>query len=148
MSTYSVGVLQDSLISCTGLKNIFDIKEKEKIYNTFILAIFNYCPTIWHLCGKTNYKKIESIQENTLRFMFNDHCSTYYALLDRCSYTTFHVRRIKTIACEVFKSINKLNHVFMHDIFKTKDLSYQLRDNHTVYQPKFKGITYSKHTFA
>ncbi len=36
----------------------------------------------------------------------------------------------------------------MHDIFKTKDLSYQLRDNHTVDQPKFKGITYGKHTFA
>ncbi len=39
----------------------------------------------------------------------------------------------------------------MHDIFKTKDFSYQLRDNHTVYQPKFKGIsriTYGKHTFA
>ncbi len=36
----------------------------------------------------------------------------------------------------------------MHDIFKTKDLSDQLRDNHIVYQPKFKGITYGKHTFA
>ncbi len=36
----------------------------------------------------------------------------------------------------------------MNDIFKTKDLSYQLRDNHTVYQPKCKGITYGKHTFA
>ncbi len=34
-----------------GFKNIFDIKEKEKIYNTFILANFNYCPTIWHLSG-------------------------------------------------------------------------------------------------
>ncbi len=33
-------------------KNIFDIKEKENIYNTFSLANFNYCPTIWHLCGK------------------------------------------------------------------------------------------------
>ncbi len=36
----------------------------------------------------------------------------------------------------------------IRNIFKTKDLSYQLRDNHTVYQPKVKGITYGKHTFA
>ncbi len=36
----------------------------------------------------------------------------------------------------------------MHDIFKTKDLSYQLRDNHTVYQSTFEGITHGKHTFA
>ncbi len=33
-------------------------------------------------------------------------------------------------------------------MFKRKDLSYQLRDNHTVYQPIFKGIAYVKHTFA
>ncbi len=90
-------------------KNIFDFKEKEKIYNTFILVNFNYCPTIWHLCGKRNTKKIERIQERYLRFMFNDHCSRYPGLLTKCSYTTLHVRRIKTIACEVFKSINKLN---------------------------------------
>ncbi len=60
--------------------------------------------------------------------MFNDHCRTYPG--------------------DVFQSTNKLNPVFMNDIFKTKDLSYQLRDNHTVYQPKFKGITYGKHTSA
>ncbi len=124
------------------LNVMYRFKEKEEIYNTFILANFNYCPTIWHLCGKTNSKKIECIQERTLRYIFNDHCSTYSALLEKCSYTTLHVQRIKTIACEVFKSINKFNPVFMHEIFKTKDLSYQLRDNHTVYQPKFKGITY------
>ncbi len=47
---------------------------------------------------------------------------------------------------QVYKQ--KRNPVFMHYIFKIKDLSYQLRDNHTIYQPKFKGITYIKHTFA
>ncbi len=80
--------------------------------------------------------------------MFNDHCSPYPALLEKCSYITLHEERIKTIVCEVFKSINKLNPVFMHDIFKNKHVSYQLRDRHTVYQPKFKGITYGKDTFA
>ncbi len=102
ISTYSVRVLQDSLMSCIGLKNIFDIKEKEKIYNTFILVNFNYCPTIWHLRGKISTKKIERIRECALRVMFNDHCRTYPALLEKCNYTTLHVRRIKTIACEVF----------------------------------------------
>ncbi len=87
MSTYAVRVLNVMY----SFKNIFDIKEKIYIYNTFILANFNYCPTIWHLCGKTNTKKIERIQERALRFMFNDHCSTYPALLEKCSHTTLHV---------------------------------------------------------
>ncbi len=44
-------------------KGIFDVKESESIYNTFILSnfnyCFNYCPTIWHYCGKVYSKTIE-----------------------------------------------------------------------------------------
>ncbi len=32
-------------------------------------------------CGKTSTKKIEDIQQRTLRFMFNDRMSTYLSLL-------------------------------------------------------------------
>ncbi len=45
-------------------------------------------------------------------------------------------------------SVNKCKPVFMHDIFKTKDLSYQLRDSHNVFQTKFKSIRHGKCTFA
>ncbi len=44
--------------------------------------------------------------------------------------------------------IKTLTLFFMDAILKTKDISYQLRDNHTIYQPKFKGTTYGKYTFA
>ena len=50
-------------------KGIFDFKEKETVYNTFILANFNYCPIVWHFCGKTSTKKMELIQERALRFL-------------------------------------------------------------------------------
>ncbi len=35
-------------------KGIFDLKESEIIYNTFILANLNYCPMVWHFCGKAS----------------------------------------------------------------------------------------------
>ncbi len=95
MLTYSVRVLHDSLMSCIGLKIYLTLREKDKIYNTFILAHFNYCPTIWHLCGKTNTKKIECIQECALRFMFNDHCSTYPALLENAAIPLFMYEELK-----------------------------------------------------
>ncbi len=47
----------------------------------------------------------------------------------------------ETIACDVFRSVSNLNAVFMHAIIKkTIDLSYQVRDSHAVFQPKFDGI--------
>ncbi len=64
---------------------------------------FNYCPIVWHFCGKVNAKKIEKIQERVLRFMFNDKNSSYSSLLEKCGYNTLLIRRIKSIATEVFK---------------------------------------------
>ncbi len=42
-------------------KGIFDLNEREIIYNTFILAHFNYCPMVWRFCGRAFTKKIELI---------------------------------------------------------------------------------------
>ena len=128
-------------------KGIFDSKEKEVIYNTFILSNFNYCPIVWHFCGKGSTKKIEAIQERALRFMFNDKKSTYDSLLEKCNYTTLHIRRIKTIATEVFKSLHDMNPAFMKDIFQQKDISYGLRDEVILNQPKFHKLSYGRNTF-
>jgi exonuclease III len=128
-------------------KRIFDLKERERIYNTFILSNFNYCPTVWHFCGKVCTKKIEHIQERALRFMFNDKESSYSSLLSKCGYKTLHIRRIKVIASEVFKSLHDLNPTFMKKMFKVKDISYDLRASNILWQPKFNMITYGKNTF-
>ncbi len=43
-------------------------------------------------CGKVSSNKIEHILERAIRFMLNDQISTYYSLLDKCYYTTLHIR--------------------------------------------------------
>ncbi len=103
---------------------------------------------IWHFCGKTCTKKIEAIQEGALRFMFNDKTSTYSSMLQKCNYTTLHIRRLKAITSEVFKSLNNLNPNFMNKMFQVKDITYDLRDSNNLCQPKFNNITYGKKTFS
>jgi hypothetical protein len=128
-------------------KGIFNLEERSKMYNTFILSNFNYCPIVWHFCGKVSTKKIEKIQERALRFMLNDKDSPYSSLLDKCGYPTLFIRRIRTIASEVFKSLNNLNPAFMNEMFEVKNVSYDLRDSKILCQPKFNNITYGKSTF-
>ncbi len=65
-------------------KGIFDLTEREKIYNTFMLSNFNYCLIVWHLCRKVNTKKIEKIQERALHFIINDTKRSYSSLLEKC----------------------------------------------------------------
>ncbi len=117
-------------------KCVYDLKKRQIIYNTFILSSFKYCP-IWHFCGTKCTKKIEAIQERALRYIFNGKTSTHSSLLEKCNYTTLHIRCIKAITSNVFKSLNNLNSNFMNKMFQVKDITYDLRDSNILYQPKF-----------
>ncbi len=129
-------------------KSIFKQKEKDAIYKTFIIANFNYCPIVWNFCGTTLMKKIEHIQERALQFLLNDMKSEYHVLLEKLKYDTLHVRRIKAIACEVFKSLNNENPPFMKEMFSQNETMYNLRDGTILIQPKFNTITYGRSTFS
>ena len=126
---------------------IFGFKQRESIHNTFILSNFNYCPIVWHFCSKASSRKMERIQERALRFLYNDKVSSYECLLEKCKSTTMHLRRIKIIALEVFKSLNDLNPPFMKDMFTPKNVTYELRDGNLLIQPKFKKVTYGRNSF-
>ncbi len=47
-------------------KGVFDLKERQIIYNSFIMSNCNYCPIIWHVSRKTCTKIIEDIQQRAL----------------------------------------------------------------------------------
>ncbi len=93
-------------------------------------------------CGKIAYKNVENTQERALCFMFNDKI-----ILDRCGYTNMHIRRIKTIATKVFKSVHDLNPKCMKAMFNINEISYDLRDKYVMHLPRFNKITYGKKTF-
>ena len=92
-------------------------KEKEVIINSFIYSNFNYCPLVWHFCSKRALNKIEKIQERCLRLVLNDYTSNYEELLQKSGNTTMEIRRLRTLAIEIFKTLNNINPSFMKDIF-------------------------------
>ena len=89
---------------------------KLTIYHSFILSNFNYCPVIWHFCSEANTKKMEKIQERALKFIYNENHSTYEELLAKSKLPSLKIRRIRTIAIETFKIINKETPQYLHDL--------------------------------
>ena len=59
------------------LRYVFNINEREVIYITFILAIFNYCPIVWHFYDKASMDKMEKTLERTLRSLCNNRKHSY-----------------------------------------------------------------------
>ncbi len=67
--------------------------------------------------------------------MLKDQISTYERLLEKCNYATLHIRRLRIISTEVFKSLNNLNPTFMKEMFNVKETCYNLRDSSLMYLP-------------
>ena len=58
---------------------------KEILLSSFVLTNFNYCTLVWHFCSSKLLKKIEKLQEWSLRILYNDSTSAYQQLLNKSS---------------------------------------------------------------
>ena len=125
-----------------------DIRSRKTIYNSFILSNFNYCPLVWHFCGKTNNDKLEKIQERALRILYQDHNSSYDDLLEVAGTSTLLIQRLCLVTSTVFKSLNSLNPPCLKDIFTKKCMPYSLRDSSIIEQPKCRTTSFGLRSFS
>ena len=104
-------------------------KEQEIIVNTFVYSHFMHCPLVWHFCSKSSKNKIEKIQYRSLKLITNNYCSDYKSLLNKTGNSTIEIKRLHTLALEIFKTLNNLNPNFMKDIlnFSRKVLTENIR---------------------
>ena len=107
------------------IQKFMGFKEKEILLNSFVYSNFNYCPLVWHFCSAKSVKKIEKIQERALRILYSNF------------FSDFEVKRLRTLAMEVFKTLNNMNSEYMKEIFhKTafttyRHLNLEVNKNHT-----------------
>ena len=91
------------------LKSYLSHDSKKLSVNSFILSNFNYCPLIWHFSDYNSKRKIESIQKRAYRFIGPEK--------PKCS---MEIKRLKSLAIEIFKTKSNLNPSYMKEIFKPK----------------------------
>ena len=87
----------------------------------------NYCSLIWHFCSSKSLYKIKRIQERALRLVHNDFASDYVELLKKSGKATTEIKRLRSLALEIFKTMNNLNPYYMKEILsKTTNLTHRL----------------------
>ena len=129
------------------LSYLLDEETRLLVYKSFILSNFNYCPIIWHFCGVSNSRKLESIQKRALRFVFNDYTSTYATLLEKADMNTLYLTRLRYIAIESYKIMHALGPAYLHNLLDETEHTYNLRRDRNVTQPKCNTVTYGINSF-
>ena len=117
------------------------------MYHSFIMSNFNYCPLTWNFTGEQNIKKIEKIQERALRFIFNDYSKSYEDLLTLSGLPSLKIRRMRTVAIEVFKIINKQGPTYLHNLIEIRNSSYNFRYSNQAILPRPRTEKYGKNSF-
>ena len=121
---------------------------KLTIYHSFIMSNLSFCPLTWHFCSEKNTNKIEKLQERALRFIYDDYTNSYNHLLEQSKLPSLKIRRMRTMALETYKIVNKSSPEFLHNIITIKDSSYNFRYKNTVVIPQPRTTRYGKKSFS
>ena len=130
------------------LSSLLDQESRMAIFRAFIVSNFNYCPLVWHLCGKRNTSKIEKLQERALRFVFNDFTSYYENMLKKAELTTLTLSRIKPLALEVYKALHGHSPPpYMKDMFTSRqEQKHSLRNENQLNIPFSRTVGFGSHS--
>ena len=79
------------------------------------------------------------MQERALRFVYEDYNSSYEELLQKAKVPFLQIRRMRTMALETYKIINKLAPVCLHDLVHMKSSKYSFRYNNILEIPQIKS---------
>ena len=111
---------------------------KLTIFHTFILSNFNFCPLAWHFCTEKNSKKLEKVQERAFRFVYEDYNSSHEELLHKAKVPSLQIRRIRTMALETFKIVNKIAPVCLQNLVSVNNSKYSFRHVNVLDVPRVK----------
>ena len=94
---------------------------------SFIESQFSYCPLVWICYDKTSDNRINHLHERAFRTVYNGNVSTFEKLLEKDNSVTIHVRSLRILATELYKTKENLVALIMHDIFEQRNIQYNLR---------------------
>ena len=90
------------------------VSQKKSLAKAFVFSSVSYFPLVWHFTSIRSTNKKESIQDRVLQLLYNDYTRTYHSLLAKANKPSMELKRYRTLALEIFKTLNILNPAHMH----------------------------------
>ena len=103
-------------------------KQKRPLMNIFIESQFGCCPLVWMFHSRKVNSKINHLQEQFLRIIYNDYITSLKDLLKKDNSFRIHHKNIQSLAIELFKVEKGTdNPILCNIIFPLRSTDYNLR---------------------
>ena len=83
------------------IKQFLSFHTKEILINSYIISNLNYCPLVWMFSSTQSINKIQNLQKQALRFLYDDFEASYGDLLSKRGNSKMNVRRLRTLCAEI-----------------------------------------------
>ena len=93
--------------------------ERQRVFvKPLIESRFTYCLLVWICCDKTSDNCMNHLDERARRAIYNKNVSKFEKFLEKDNSVTIHVRNLRTLAAELYKTKEDLAATIMHEIFE------------------------------
>ena len=101
-----------------------------QIYHALIQPHFDYCAPVWDGLSSYLCEKLQKLQNRAARVILQANCEVNSSLLlETLKWDQLSLRRRKQKAMMMFKSLNGLAPVYLHELFSERDTDYDSRDS-------------------
>ena len=130
------------------IRSYLSVKTAKFLCNAYILSNFNYCPLIWMRFDKTSNASIDKIHRRALTVVYGKCNCSLSELLELSNSVTFHIRFIRRLMVEIFKSVHNLSPDFISELFVPKSSGYDLRRGHQLVLPPTNTVKFGLHSLS
>ena len=116
------------------------------LMRAFVISQFEYCPLVWMFHSRHLNSKINRIHERALRIAYKDYDSSFNTLLENDGSVNIHVKHLRNLLIEMFKTKGNINPPFMREIFCERHAVYNLRNNNEFMVPRVRTTIYGTET--
>ena len=113
---------------------------KKILMNSFFNSQFSYCPLICMFHSRIMNNKINRLHERCMRLIYGDKTSSFEELLDQDKSVSIHTRNLQMLATEMFKVYRGMSPPIICELFRRRDISYNLRSNSNFAVPNVKSV--------
>ena len=132
----------NKLCAIIRLRNYLSLSQTKLLINSYVLSNFSYCPLLWMFCKKKDMMQINKLHKRALRTVHNNFVLEFDDLLLLDNSCSIHLKHLRILMTEIYKSLNKINPEIMWDIFKQKHVPYNFRNKMLTNLPSAKSTTY------
>ena len=110
------------LSALTRICKFMSLKHLGVLVKSFIESQFAYSPLVWMCCDKTSDNRINHLYKRALTTAYNDNELLFEKFLERDNSVTIHVRNLRILAIELYKTKEHLAAPVMHENFEERNI--------------------------